>query len=142
SSDLAAYDLAVKDPNFKTTDDCGVVLKYLPDEKIFLVNGEHNNIKLTYKEDLHIIDKFLQLNTKKIIINNLTSRSLAQLKGKVILILGGTSGIGAEMAEIATAYQARVVVASRRNGTDVTDLSSLKRKFEEVNQQWGSIDYV
>lgn len=137
-----AYELARKDPNFKTTDDCGVVLKYLPDEKIFLVNGENNNIKLTYKEDLHIIDKFLQLNTRKIVINNLTSRSLANLKNKVLLIIGGTSGIGAEMAEIATAYQAKVVVASRRTGTDVTDLNSLKKTFEQVKSENERIDYV
>jgi 2-C-methyl-D-erythritol 4-phosphate cytidylyltransferase len=137
-----AYDLALKDPGFKTTDDCGVVLKYLPDEKIFLVEGENNNIKLTYKEDLHIIDKFLQLNTRKIIINNLTSRSLANLKNKVLCIIGGTSGIGAEMAEIAAAYQAKVVVASRRTGTDVSDLSTLQRKFAEVHAEYGRLDYV
>src|SRR5215210_7713414 len=52
-----AYDIALKDPNFKTTDDCGVVIKYLRDEKIYLVTGEISNIKLTYKEDLQIIDK-------------------------------------------------------------------------------------
>lgn len=137
-----AYELALKDPHFKTTDDCGVVLKYLSDEKIFLVEGENNNIKLTYKEDLHIIDKFLQLNTRKIVINNLTSRSLASLKNKVLLIIGGTSGIGAEMAEIATAYQAKVVVASRRTGTDITDLASLKKTFKDVHLQYGAIDYV
>ena len=137
-----AYELALRDPEFKTTDDCGVVLKYLPEEKIFLVSGENNNIKLTYKEDLHIIDKFLQLNTRKIVINNLTARSLSSLKNKVLLVIGGTSGIGAEMAEIATAYQAKVVVASRRNGTDVGDLDSLKIKFREVYKEYGTIDYV
>jgi 2-C-methyl-D-erythritol 4-phosphate cytidylyltransferase len=138
----AAYDLAAKDPNFITTDDCGVVLKYLPEEKIFLVTGENNNIKLTYKEDLHIIDKFLQLNTRKIIINNLTSRSLSQLKNKVLIIIGGTSGIGAEMAEIAGAFQAKVVSASRRTGTDITDIESLKERFKAVHEEFGKIDYV
>ncbi|MCU7548267.1 bifunctional cytidylyltransferase/SDR family oxidoreductase [Chitinophagaceae bacterium LB-8] len=137
-----AYELAFKDPDFKTTDDCGVVLKYLPDEKIFLVNGEHNNIKLTYKEDLQIIDKLLQLNTKKTICNNLTSHSLAQLKGKVIVILGGTSGIGAEMAAIAEAYQAKVVVASRRTGLDVTNLNLLQNEFKAIHERYGRIDYV
>lgn len=34
-----AYQLALQDPNFKTTDDCGVVRKYLPEEKIFVVDG-------------------------------------------------------------------------------------------------------
>ncbi len=138
----AAYELALKDPGFKTTDDCGVVLKYLPNEKIFLVDGEHNNIKLTYKDDLHIIDKFLQLNTRKIIIDKLTSRCLANLKNKVLVIIGGTRGIGSEMAEIATAYQAKVVVASRRTGIDVTDLNSLQDFFKEVYNEYGRIDYV
>lgn len=137
-----AYALAMKDPGFTTTDDCGVVLRYLPEEKIFLVEGEHNNIKLTYKDDLHLIDKFVQLNTRKLIINNLTSRSLANLKNKVLVIVGGTSGIGAEMSEIGTAYQAKVVVGSRRTGTDVGDLASLQDFFKEVHAEHGRIDYV
>jgi 2-C-methyl-D-erythritol 4-phosphate cytidylyltransferase len=138
----AAYDLAIKDPNFITTDDCGVVLKYLPEEKIFLVNGEHNNIKLTYKEDLYIIDKLLQLNTRKIIINNLTSRSLSKLKNKVIVIIGGTSGIGADMAEIAGAYQAKVISVSRRTGTDITSIESIKEKLKAVHEEFGVINYI
>lgn len=137
-----AYQLALQDSNFATTDDCGVVLKYLPEEKIFLVEGENNNIKLTYKDDLHILDKFIQLNTRKIIINNLTARSLSNLKNKVLVIVGGTSGIGAEMAEIAAAYQAKVVVASRRTGVDVTDLTSLQDFFKKVHFEHGKVDYV
>jgi 2-C-methyl-D-erythritol 4-phosphate cytidylyltransferase len=138
----AAYDLALCDSNFQTTDDCGVVLRYLPEEKIFLVTGETSNIKLTYKEDLQIIDKLLQLNTKKIIFDNNTFRSLSGLKNKVIVVLGGTSGIGAEMAEIAKEYQAKVVIASRRTGTDVRELESIKTKFREVYELYGRIDCV
>ncbi len=62
-----AYELALKDPNFETTDDCGVVFKYLPGEKIYLVTGESNNIKLTYKNDLQIIEKLLHSNSKGVI---------------------------------------------------------------------------
>lgn len=138
----AAYDLALKDPHFQTTDDCGVVLKYLPDEKIYLVSGENNNVKLTYKLDLHIIDKLLQLNTKYVISNKLNSRTLAALKNKVVVIFGGTSGIGAEMAEIAIAYQAKVVAVSRRTGTNVTDIESVREKFASIYQEYGRIDYV
>jgi 2-C-methyl-D-erythritol 4-phosphate cytidylyltransferase len=137
-----AYELAVKDPGFKTTDDCGVVLKYLPEEKIYLVNGENNNIKLTYMEDLHIIDKLLQLNSKKIVWDKVSSRVLSKLKNKVLVIVGGTSGIGAEMAKIAEAYQAKVIVASRRTGMNVTNLDSLYEKFENIQMEYGSIDYV
>lgn len=138
----AAYDLALKDPDFKTTDDCGVVLKYLPDEKIFLITGESNNIKLTYKEDLHVMDKLMQLNSKKIIWNKINSRTLSQLKNKVVVIIGGTSGIGEEMAQIANAYQAKVVIASRRTGTDVTQINSLLERIEAIQAEHGRIDYV
>jgi 2-C-methyl-D-erythritol 4-phosphate cytidylyltransferase len=137
-----AYELALKDPDFKTTDDCGVVFRYLPNEKIFLIAGETNNVKLTYKEDLQVIDKLLQLKSKKLIWNKVDSRSLSRLKNKVIVIVGGTSGIGEEMAAIACAYQAKVVIASRRTGTDVTNIDSLTEKFESVCQEHGRIDYV
>ena len=58
-----AYEKALKDPEFKTTDDCGVVLKYLPEVKIYVVNGEGVNMKLTYKEDFFLL-KALQLNLR------------------------------------------------------------------------------
>ncbi|MCF0208815.1 MAG: 2-C-methyl-D-erythritol 4-phosphate cytidylyltransferase [Bacteroidaceae bacterium] len=47
-----AFDIALKDPNFKATDDCGVVHKYLPEVKIFVVEGEQCNFKVTYKDDI------------------------------------------------------------------------------------------
>ena len=50
-----AYDVALTDPNFQATDDCGVVFRYLPDVKIALVEGEQSNIKLTYPEDYHVL---------------------------------------------------------------------------------------
>jgi 2-C-methyl-D-erythritol 4-phosphate cytidylyltransferase len=54
-----AYQTAIEDKNFQTTDDCGVVLKYLPKEPVFIVEGEQFNIKLTHKQDLFLIEKFL-----------------------------------------------------------------------------------
>lgn len=50
-----AYDVALTDPNFQATDDCGVVFRYLPEVEIALVEGEQRNIKLTYPEDLHVL---------------------------------------------------------------------------------------
>jgi ribitol-5-phosphate 2-dehydrogenase (NADP+) / D-ribitol-5-phosphate cytidylyltransferase len=54
-----AYDTGLKDPNFVTTDDCGVVLRYLPDVPIHVVDGETTNIKITYPEDLVLAEKIL-----------------------------------------------------------------------------------
>lgn len=54
-----AFDKALQDPDFHTTDDCSLIRKYLPEEKIKLVNGDRHNLKLTWPEDLEIAEKLL-----------------------------------------------------------------------------------
>ena len=56
-----AYDNALKDPDFKVTDDCGVVRKYLPDTPIYVVEGAECNMKLTYQEDTELLETYLRL---------------------------------------------------------------------------------
>ena len=55
-----AYEIALKDPAFTATDDCGTVLRYLPDEKVGIVRGNERNIKLTYAEDLPLLEFLLK----------------------------------------------------------------------------------
>jgi 2-C-methyl-D-erythritol 4-phosphate cytidylyltransferase len=53
----AAYQLADADPAFATvpaTDDCGVVLRYLPEVPIAVVEGSERNLKITYAADLAV----------------------------------------------------------------------------------------
>lgn len=47
-----AYQRALQDPQFRTTDDCGVVRKYIPGTKICVVEGSEENKKITFAEDL------------------------------------------------------------------------------------------
>lgn len=47
-----AYKLALENPDFTATDDCGIVFNYLKNEQIFIVEGEKENIKITTKSDL------------------------------------------------------------------------------------------
>ena len=54
-----AYSKALDDPAFTTTDDCSVIRKYAPGEKIKIVKGENTNIKLTYPEDLFLLEHLL-----------------------------------------------------------------------------------
>ena len=54
-----AYRIALKDPSFTATDDCGTVLRYLPDEKVGIVRGSERNIKLTYAYDLSLLEFLL-----------------------------------------------------------------------------------
>lgn len=46
-----AYKLALADPMFQATDDCGVVRAYLPEVSIHVVEGDMKNRKLTFKAD-------------------------------------------------------------------------------------------
>lgn len=59
-----AYEKGLADPNFITTDDCGVVHRYLPEEPIYVVEGETTNIKVTYPEDLILAEKVLNCHSE------------------------------------------------------------------------------
>ena len=54
-----AYERAMQDAAFRTTDDCGVVLRYLPEVPIHIVKGETSNLKVTYADDLAVAEKLL-----------------------------------------------------------------------------------
>ena len=54
-----AYEIALKDADFTATDDCGTVLRYLPNEKVGIVRGSERNIKLTYADDLSLLEFLL-----------------------------------------------------------------------------------
>jgi len=54
-----AHELAAADPGFAPTDDCGVVLRYLPEMKVHIVPGSERNIKVTYPHDLAVAEALL-----------------------------------------------------------------------------------
>lgn len=54
-----AYELALNDPNFQTTDDCGVVFRYMPQVPIKVIEGENTNIKITYPQDILMMEQVL-----------------------------------------------------------------------------------
>ena len=55
-----AHELAAADPGFSPTDDCGVVMRYLPDVPVHIVPGSERNIKITYPRDLAIAEALLR----------------------------------------------------------------------------------
>lgn len=54
-----AYNIAMQDERMPLTDDCGVVMNYLFDEKIATVQGSDLNFKITRKEDLILFENIL-----------------------------------------------------------------------------------
>ncbi|HXS61290.1 MAG TPA: IspD/TarI family cytidylyltransferase [Streptosporangiaceae bacterium] len=55
--ELAAADLAAG--TFSATDDCGMVLRYLPEVPVRAVAGSERNLKITYAGDLRIAESLL-----------------------------------------------------------------------------------
>ncbi len=54
-----AHELAAADPEFAPTDDCGVVLRYLPGTAVHIVPGSERNMKVTYPQDLAVAEALL-----------------------------------------------------------------------------------
>ena len=137
-----AYDRALADKNFKTTDDCGVVLKYMAEARIFIVGGATNNLKLTYADDLLVIDKFLQTGAGRRLTAEASTLALSKLEGKSLLVFGGTSGIGESLSRLAAAYGAKVTVAARSTGVDIGDPASVRDAVDAAGAVTGQINAV
>jgi ribitol-5-phosphate 2-dehydrogenase (NADP+) / D-ribitol-5-phosphate cytidylyltransferase len=57
-----AHQLAGEDPDaagFSATDDCGMVLRYLPEVKVRAIPGSERNLKITYPGDLRVAESLL-----------------------------------------------------------------------------------
>jgi ribitol-5-phosphate 2-dehydrogenase (NADP+) / D-ribitol-5-phosphate cytidylyltransferase len=134
-----AYQLALSDPEFKATDDCGVVLRYLPEEPITVVRGASDNIKITYEVDLSLADKLIQIREQEISQHG----DLSGLAGKVVVIFGGSYGIGKEIADLCRPHTPLVYSFSRsENGVDIKDTQAVRRSLAEVHARTGRIDCV
>ena len=134
-----AYERALKDPGFRTTDDCGVVRRYT-DEPVYVVRGEESNMKLTYREDTYMLDKLFQLkNTEP----ESAERNGDTFRDKVAVVFGGSYGIGKHIVDMLRQNGAKVFSFSRsENHIDVAERDSVERALTEAHEQAGHIDYV
>ena len=138
-----AYDRALADPNFVTTDDCGVVVKYMPDTEVHVINGEEANMKLTYQEDFYLIEKLFQLKTTDFLHYNLSICDKESLRNKVIIIFGASSGIGADLLKITKNCGAKTYGFSRTMGSvNVTSIESVQSALRSVYDKENKIDFV
>lgn len=62
---MKAHALAAADPAFQPTDDCGVVLRYLPATPVHVIPGSEDNIKVTHPADLEIAAALLRLRPQQ-----------------------------------------------------------------------------
>lgn len=123
-----AYERAMADPAFGSlpaTDDCGVVLRYLPEVPIHLVQGSEHNVKVTHPADLRIAELLFQLPSP------VPSGGPDALAGQVVVVLGESEPAG-------PARGARVRVLTRADGVRVEDFDSVSKALDDV----GPVDHV
>lgn len=138
-----AYELAWQDPNFTATDDCTVVLRYLPDVPIAVVAGHERNMKVTEPIDVYIADKLFQLpsaDTPEALTDEQYREVLAD---KTMVVFGGSYGIGGDIADLARGFGATVHTFSRSStNTHVDRRVDIKAAADQVLEQSGTIDFV
>jgi len=138
-----AYSEAMNDRDFKPTDDCGVVKRYLTNEKIYVVRGSVRNIKITYAGDIFLAEKLFQLKTVEFYKRYASGDYQRYFKDKVFAIFGAAYGIGYEIARLAEEYGAKVYGFSRTlTHTDVSSSDDVKGALQSVWQEAGRIDFV
>jgi 2-C-methyl-D-erythritol 4-phosphate cytidylyltransferase len=138
-----AYLIAREDPNFLPADDCSVILKYLPDVPIAVVRGADHNMKITEPIDVFIADKLFQIGSTVAPAPTSVDEYRTKLTGKVMVVLGGSYGIGGDIVEMARGFGAEVRSFSRsQTGTDVSRPEDIEKALADAHAELGRIDYV
>jgi 2-C-methyl-D-erythritol 4-phosphate cytidylyltransferase len=138
-----AYAKAAEDPAFEATDDCTVVLRYTPDVPIGIVEGDDRNMKVTEPIDVYIADKLFQLTSSDLPAPRTDEEYREALDGKVLVVFGGSYGIGLDIARLAESYGCHVHSFSRSGTrTHVERREDLVRARQQVLAERGQIDYV
>ena len=138
-----AYELAGQDPEFQATDDCTVVLRYLPDVPIVVVPGEERNMKVTEPIDVYLADRLFQVQSQGAPARRSAQQLTASLTGRTVVVFGGSYGIGREVAELAREHGATVLSFSRSStGTHVERREDVIAACEQALERSGRVDLV
>jgi 2-C-methyl-D-erythritol 4-phosphate cytidylyltransferase len=138
-----AYEIAGQDEHFVATDDCTVVLRYLPEVPITVVAGEERNMKVTDPIDVYIADKLFQLTSRHRPPSWTDEQYREALRGRTLVVFGGSYGIGADIAALAREYGAQVFSFSRSGtNTHVDRREDIAAAARVVLAETDHIDYV
>lgn len=142
---LQAHRKAVASKVADASDDCGLVLRFGLG-RVLVVDGSETNIKITVPPDLYVADRIFQLRRADVLAGQTPESigaTLRGLSGKVVVVLGGSEGIGAECVALAKALGAKVHAFSRSaTSTDVRSLPAVQAALDSARRESGRVDVV
>lgn len=137
---LQAHQLALREGFTDSTDDCNLLVRSRL-APVHTIDGSAYNIKITNPLDIFLAERIFQLRRRN--LSPMSRDGLASyLNGKVLLVFGGSSGIGKSICELARECGATAISLSRSNGVDITDASKVKDSLQKVARDHGRIDAV
>lgn len=131
----------------KFTDDCGIFMRVFPNKKIRIVGGSYYNIKITTPLDLYIADKIFLLKNESISnsVKDIVEKQKyisKSLNGRVIVVFGGTSGIGKAIVNLGEKLGLKVYYTSRSLGVDIKDQAQVHRFLNEIYSKESRLDHI
>jgi ribitol-5-phosphate 2-dehydrogenase (NADP+) / D-ribitol-5-phosphate cytidylyltransferase len=135
-----AYAAADAAGDLSATDDCSLVLRYVPGARVAAVAGDEVNLKITTRIDIVMADRMIQMRLLE--ADPATLQPARDLAGARLVVIGGTNGIGAAIADEARRRGASVEVDGRSQGLDVRDAESVRSRLEMAAAGLGGIDHV
>jgi 2-C-methyl-D-erythritol 4-phosphate cytidylyltransferase len=134
-----AYVAAEAAGDLSASDDCSLVLRYVPEARMLAVAGDEINMKITTRIDMVMADRMLQMS---VLVPGPDLVPTASLSGARILVVGGTNGIGKAIAEQAHYHAATCEVAGTSTGLDVRDYVAVEALAHRAADRMGGLDHV
>ena len=134
-----AYAAAEAAGDLGNTDDCSLVLRYVPEARMLGVAGDEINMKITTPIDIVLADRMLQM---AVLVPDPEPQPASSLDGSRVLVVGGTTGIGQAIAAGAEALGARAQVAGTSAGVDVRDYAAVEACVAQAAGRLGGLDHV
>ncbi len=134
-----AYVAAEAAGDLSASDDCSLVLRYVPEARMLAVAGDEINMKITTRIDMVMADRMLQMS---VLVPGPDLVPTASLSGARILVVGGTNGIGRAIAEQAQDQGATSEVAGTSTGLDVRDYAAVDALVRQAADRMGGLDHV
>ncbi|MBM7409120.1 2-C-methyl-D-erythritol 4-phosphate cytidylyltransferase [Methanococcus maripaludis] len=133
---LDAHNMSEKEDYCGVTDDCGLIIHYGL-SKVYVIDGNSKNIKITKPIDLYISEKLCQLNSLSLMEN-----TKKDSRKKTYIIYGHSYGIGHEIFELLKKEGHNVYGFSRSSGCDISDHGNIISSLKKVYDSEGKIDGI